>query len=160
MNSVAAIQSARHFSNSTSPYPQTNNLGRVSYLPAFDGLRAICISFVIAFHVRSSDRSWLQNIAHRGWCGVDIFFVLSGFLITWILIAEVDNTETINLPRFYFRRAMRLQPAYISGLFGFSLLLFLFHHAKFTIIAHAFPYFLTYTLNLGIAFGTLAFPPY
>jgi hypothetical protein len=132
-----------------------NNLGYVRYIPAFDGLRAICIFFVIAFHVVSSDHFWLQDIARRGWCGVDIFFVLSGFLITWVLIAEQDKTDTINLPRFYMRRAMRLQPAYFSGLFAFSLLLFLFHRAKFSVIAYALPYFLTYSLNLGLAFGFL-----
>jgi peptidoglycan/LPS O-acetylase OafA/YrhL len=137
-----------------------DNLGSVRYIPAFDGLRAICIFFVIAFHVISSDRLWLQNIAHRGWCGVDIFFVLSGFLITWILITEQDKSDTINLPRFYIRRAMRLQPAYLSGLSGFSLLLFLFHRTNFNLIAHALPYFLTYSLNLGLAFGLIAYPPY
>jgi peptidoglycan/LPS O-acetylase OafA/YrhL len=137
-----------------------NNLGSVHYIPAFDGLRAICILFVIGFHVISSDHFWLQNIAHRGWCGVDIFFVLSGFLITWVLIAEQDQSDTINLPRFYLRRAMRLQPAYLSGLVIFALLLFIFHRAKFPVIAHALPYFLTYSLNLGLAFGFLEYPPY
>ena len=138
----------------------TNNLGHVRYIPAFDGLRAICIFLVIAFHVISSNRLWLQNIASRGWCGVDIFFVLSGFLITWILVAEQDRSNTINLPRFYLRRAIRLQPAYLSGLFVFALLLFLFHREKFPVIAHALPYFLTYSLNLGLAFGFLEYPPY
>lgn len=42
-----------------------NNLGFVRYIPAFDGLRAVCILFVIGFHVISSDHFWLQNIAHR-----------------------------------------------------------------------------------------------
>ena len=76
------------------------------------------------------------------------------------LIAEQDKTDTINLPRFYLRRGMRLQPAYFSGLLIFSLLLFLFHRAKFAVIAHALPYFLTYSLNLGLAFGFLDYPPY
>lgn len=137
-----------------------NTLGSVRYIPAFDGLRAVCILFVVVFHVISSDHFWLQNIARRGWCGVDIFFVLSGFLITWILLAELDKADTINLPRFYLRRAMRLQPAYFSGLVIFSLLLFLFHREKFPVISHALPYFLTYTLNLGLAFGFLDYPPY
>jgi peptidoglycan/LPS O-acetylase OafA/YrhL len=142
------------------PAISANNLGAVRYVPAFDGLRAICVLLVVLFHVISSDRPWLQNIARRGWCGVDVFFVLSGFLITWILVAEQDQTETINLPRFYLRRVMRLQPAYFSGLLIFSALIFLFHREKFPVIDNALPYFLTYTLNLGLAFGFLEYPPY
>jgi peptidoglycan/LPS O-acetylase OafA/YrhL len=110
--------------------------------------------------VISSDRPWLQNTARRGWCGVDVFFVLSGFLITWIITAELEKTSTVNVARFYSRRAFRLQPAYFSGLFGFSLLLYLFHRTKFYLIARAFPYFVTYSLNIPVALGIIDFPPY
>ena len=101
-------------------------LGRVRYVPAFDGLRALCIVAVIAFHVVSSDRPWLENVARRGWCGVDVFFVLSGFLITWIIATELDQTGTFNLNRFYARRALRLQPTFFTGLLGVTLLMWFF----------------------------------
>jgi peptidoglycan/LPS O-acetylase OafA/YrhL len=137
-----------------------DQLGRVRYIAAFDGMRALCIAAVIVFHVISTDHPWLENLARRGWCGVDVFFVLSGFLITWIIVVEFDHTGAINLPRFYARRALRLQPAYFSGLFGFTLLLFLFHREKFFIVMHAMPYFLTYTMNFAAAFAWIPFPPY
>jgi peptidoglycan/LPS O-acetylase OafA/YrhL len=135
-------------------------LGRVSYQPAFDGLRAICITAVIAFHVGSWDRAWLNNLTNRGWVGVDVFFVLSGFLITWIVVAELERSGTFNLRRFYFRRVLRLQPAFFSGLFAFSLLLYFFHRAHFFLIVDNLPYFLTYTLNFAVAFGWCTLPPY
>jgi len=123
-------------------------------------MRALCIVAVIAFHVVSSDRPWLQNIAKRGWCGVDVFFVLSGFLITWIITTELDQTDTVDLARFYARRALRLQPTFISGLMGVTLLLFVLNHSKFLIVIHEWPYFLTYTYNFAVAFGIIRFTTY
>ena len=137
-----------------------NLLGRVRYIPAFDGMRALCIVAVIAFHVISTDHPWLENIARRGWFGVDVFFVLSGFLITWIIATEIDQTASVNLGRFYARRALRLQPAFLSGLLGVTLLLFFFNYAKFQIVIREWPYFLTYTYNFAVAFGVIAFAAY
>ncbi len=96
-------------------------LGRLSCQPAFDGLRAICITTAIAFHVGSWDRAWLNNQTNRGWVGVDVFFVLSGFLITWIVVAELERSGTSSLRRSYFRCVLRQQPAFFSGLIAFSL---------------------------------------
>src|SRR5260370_37006411 len=126
-----------------------NQLGPVRYIPPFAGFRALCITLVITFHVISSDRPWLDNVAKRGWCGVDVFFVLSGFLITWIVADEMDKSGTVNLPRFYVRRALRLQPAYLSVLFGFALLLLLFDRERFYIIGGELPVFLASTINLA-----------
>jgi peptidoglycan/LPS O-acetylase OafA/YrhL len=135
-------------------------LGKVRYLPAFDGMRAWCITAVIAFHVVSSDRPWLQNLAKRGWCGVDVFFVLSGFLITWIIAGEIDRSGSVDLTRFYARRALRLQPTFITGLLSVTLLLLVFNHHKFLIVIHEWPFFLTYTYNFAVAFGVIAFTSY
>jgi peptidoglycan/LPS O-acetylase OafA/YrhL len=74
------------------------------YNPALDGLRAVAIIFVILFH---SDRV----IFPGGWLGVDIFFVLSGYLITSILARELSQAGSIAWGRFYMRRALRLTPA-------------------------------------------------
>jgi peptidoglycan/LPS O-acetylase OafA/YrhL len=76
----------------------------MKYDPALDGLRAVAVSAVVLYHVDSS-------ILPGGWAGVDIFFVLSGFLITAILSREIDRTGTIDLKRFYLRRTLRLMPA-------------------------------------------------
>jgi peptidoglycan/LPS O-acetylase OafA/YrhL len=135
-------------------------LGRVRYVPAFDGLRALCIVAVIAFHVVSSDRPWLENIARRGWCGVDVFFVLSGFLITWIIAREMDQTGSVNLSRFYARRALRLQPTFFTGLLAVTALMFFFNHAKFLGMMAAMPFFLTYSYNFAVAFGVIQLSSY
>lgn len=73
------------------------------YNPALDGLRAISILAVVAFHCKVP---FLQG----GFFGVDLFFVLSGFLITTILRNELDDTKSIDLGRFYWNRLVRLTP--------------------------------------------------
>jgi peptidoglycan/LPS O-acetylase OafA/YrhL len=138
----------------------TTGSDRSHYVPSFDGLRTISITAVILFHVISAGPPWLQGVARRGWYGVDVFFVLSGFLITWIIASELEKTGTINLPRFYTRRALRLQPAYFTGLLLTGLLTFVRHHAEFPPFIAALPFFLTYSLNLAVAAGRFELPPY
>jgi len=72
--------------------------------PAFDGLRAIAIIAVMLFHSRAPYVS-------GGFLGVDVFFVISGFLITHSLLIEADSTGTVDVIRFYKRRLARLMPA-------------------------------------------------
>jgi peptidoglycan/LPS O-acetylase OafA/YrhL len=76
---------------------------RRGYVPALDGLRALAVLSVLVYH------TW--NILPGGWVGVDVFFVLSGYLITAILLDERGRTGTISLGQFYLRRALRLLPA-------------------------------------------------
>jgi len=75
---------------------------RLGYRPALDGVRAIAILGVLAYH------SGIPLVG--GFIGVDIFFVLSGFLITTLLLQEWSRTQTIRLADFYRRRARRLLP--------------------------------------------------
>ncbi len=75
-----------------------------TYQPALDGLRAVAVAAVVAYHL---DASW----APGGFLGVDAFFVLSGFLITSLLLAEWARSKTISLSTFWARRARRLLPA-------------------------------------------------
>jgi peptidoglycan/LPS O-acetylase OafA/YrhL len=77
---------------------------RLGYRPALDGLRAVAVIAVVLYH------AW-PAVAPGGFIGVDLFFVLSGFLITTILLEEHARTGTIHLPSFYARRALRLLPA-------------------------------------------------
>jgi peptidoglycan/LPS O-acetylase OafA/YrhL len=74
------------------------------YNPALDGLRAIAVLAVIIFHAKVPG-------LRGGFVGVDVFFVLSGFLITTLLVAEHRSSGEINLLRFYRRRFLRLTPA-------------------------------------------------
>jgi len=72
--------------------------------PGLDGLRAVAVSGVLLFH---ANVSWLPG----GFLGVDVFFVLSGFLITRLLLDEHRRRGAISVGRFYVRRALRLLPA-------------------------------------------------
>ncbi len=77
---------------------------RAGRLAGLDGLRALAIAAVLVFHL---DPSWLPG----GFLGVDVFFVVSGFLITTLLVRERATTGRIDLPGFWTRRARRLLPA-------------------------------------------------
>ena len=78
--------------------------GRFAYQPPLDGLRAVAVSVVVLYHL---DASWMRG----GFLGVDAFFVLSGFLITSLLLAERSERDTTQLSAFWSRRARRLLPA-------------------------------------------------
>jgi peptidoglycan/LPS O-acetylase OafA/YrhL len=77
---------------------------RLAYQPALDGVRAVAVTMVLLFH---GGISWMQG----GYFGVSVFFTLSGFLITSLLVREYDATTRISPGAFYIRRAKRLLPA-------------------------------------------------
>ena len=86
----------------------------LGYRPALDGLRGVSVLCVMGFHT--------FLVPFGGFLGVDIFFVLSGFLITNLLLAERAATGTLNLRRFYARRARRLVPPLLVAVAGFLLI--------------------------------------
>ncbi len=79
-------------------------ISRVPYLPGLDGLRAIAVVAVMIYHANSD---WLPG----GYLGVEMFFVISGYLITLLLIAEQERSYRVSLRQFWLRRARRLLPA-------------------------------------------------
>lgn len=79
-------------------------------IPSLDGLRAISITLVLAGHFTYSEYHG-SEMAGFAQLGVRVFFVISGYLITMLLIREHAATETINLHNFYLRRAYRILPA-------------------------------------------------
>lgn len=84
-------------------------LKKDTYRPEIDGIRAIAVSAVLLYHaeVILAGRDWFTG----GFVGVDIFFVISGYLISRIIFAEVSSTGRFNFSRFYERRARRILPA-------------------------------------------------
>jgi len=90
------------------------------YFSSLDGVRGLCILAVIWHH--SPIPTGLPAIAYRGFLGVDLFFVLSGFLIATLLLREKDKYQTIDLNIFYQRRSLRIFPAYYGLLLIFAVL--------------------------------------
>src|SRR5215212_7430151 len=77
---------------------------RLSYLPGLDGLRAFAVIAVLLYH---AELSWIRG----GFLGVEVFFVISGYLITTLLLTEWHRQGRINVVGFWMRRARRLLPA-------------------------------------------------
>jgi len=100
--------------------PESNG-GLLGYVPALDGLRGLAVVLVLLFHF----------VGHQGlpggWVGVDVFFVLSGFLITTLLVQEHQEKGRISLSQFASRRAARLFPALAFMLAIWCILLVIFH---------------------------------
>jgi peptidoglycan/LPS O-acetylase OafA/YrhL len=81
---------------------------RLRHAPGLDGVRALAVAAVVAYHVGTTSDT---NVLPGGFLGVDVFFVLSGYLITSLLIVEARRTRHISIGQFYLRRARRLLPA-------------------------------------------------
>ena len=91
--------------------PRAKEMG---YLPGLDGVRALAVIGVLLYH---ADLSWIPG----GFLGVDVFFVLSGFLITSLILEEFDRSGRVDFRKFYLGRARRLLPALILVLVVVSL---------------------------------------
>ena len=79
---------------------------RLPYMPGVDGLRALAVLAVFVYHFQNGG-GWLPG----GFLGVDVFFVISGYLITSLLLSEFRREGRVDLVRFWLRRARRLLPA-------------------------------------------------
>lgn len=84
------------------------------HYPALDGLRGIAVLMVMVFHSQTP-------LLPGGFIGVDVFFVISGYLITTLLLAEHARKQRIDIRRFYVRRLLRLAPALLLMLLVFGL---------------------------------------
>lgn len=123
----------------------------MNYIRQLDAIRAIAVTLVIISHWLP-DYFFLNRISHgqNGAFGVNIFFVLSGFLITRILLQNKIDLEKQQLPKviaiknFFFRRALRIFPIYYLTL----TLLLVCHKYTGTHILETYPYYYTYTANL------------
>ena len=86
-----------------------NHQIKLNYRPEIDGLRAIAVISVIIYHIEVFISG--KKILTGGFLGVDIFFVISGYLITLLIVKEFLKDKKISFKNFYFRRAKRIFPA-------------------------------------------------
>ena len=110
-------RTAAHISSSFSA--PKRQLSRVPYLPGLDGMRAIAVVAVMLYH---ANHTWLSG----GFLGVEVFFVISGYLITLLLIGEHERNGRVNLKQFWLRRARRLLPAVFTMMGGVAVYMALF----------------------------------
>ena len=100
---------------SSTPSEPTPTLTTRRRLQGLDGMRGIAAMFVLVYHL-------LPQYAKAGFAGVDIFFVLSGFLITLLLIDRLDSTGSLGIGHFWIRRFRRLVPAAVTTCIGAGIL--------------------------------------
>ncbi len=117
-------------------------------LPGLDHLRALAIILVFLFHYPRIQGSsgWIDTISDFGWTGVDLFFVLSGFLISSQLFMSLRKTDSLELKSFYIKRAFRILPVYLFML----ILYFSFPYLRERGDLSPWWKYLTFTQNYGL----------
>ena len=119
------------------------------HFSSLDGVRCFCILGVLWHHTNPPN---FPQILTRGFLGVDLFFVLSGFLIVTLLLREQVATGKISLRKFYARRALRIFPVYYGILAFLSLfyLLFKSQEASSATFFSVLPFYLSFTSNWSL----------
>jgi peptidoglycan/LPS O-acetylase OafA/YrhL len=147
---------------------EDNPGGAIAHLPALDGIRGVAILLVILIHfgvgaafaarTKTAAAAALERVFYLGWSGVDLFFVLSGFLITSILLASKSQPQYFR--RFYGRRVLRIFPLYYVALVLGLLVLPRALPAQAPRLLGEAPagqvWLWTYTLNIAYALGWVA----
>lgn len=139
------------------------------YFSNINALRFFAFLGVFIAHSFATNNSHLLQSSYyqafslfiqKGVLGVNFFFVLSGFLITWVLLEEIKSSNTINLRNFYLRRILRIWPLYflVVGL-GLAILFWKQqHHTTFQITFPVYHYF-TFTVNFGVLKHSVPYLP-
>jgi peptidoglycan/LPS O-acetylase OafA/YrhL len=123
----------------------------MGYQPGLDGLRAVSVLAVICYH---AGFTWMVG----GFLGVEVFFVVSGYLITTLLIEERSKASTINLKAFWIRRIRRLLPALAAVLVATSLWVMLIGSAEqVSQMRRDLPWAVLYTANWGQILGDVPY---
>src|ERR1700678_359806 len=123
---------------------------RLPQLPAIDGLRAVAVSAVLLYHL---PEAWFPG----GFLGVDVFFVISGFLITSLVTAEIQRTGRVNLGAFWRRRARRLLPALFFMLVIIVAVSSIFARDALSLLASDLPAVLGYFTNWWLIFHHVSY---
>lgn len=116
------------------------------HIPCLDGLRALAIAEVVAHH------AGVGGLAARGALGVSLFFSISGFLITTLLLRERARTGTISRHRFHLRRVLRIWPLYLAVLLLYVVVVNFLEKdpAQRAAFQSNLPFFTTFTTNLFV----------
>jgi peptidoglycan/LPS O-acetylase OafA/YrhL len=124
------------------------------YLPELDGLRFVAFLLVFIHNAPSISSSKIWTLLHEyGWIGVELFFCLSGFLITKLLVMEYQQTGEIDIRRFYIRRILRIWPLYYFYLMV-GLLFILFTDGWMPILSLHIAGLTTFTYDVAYLFLT------
>ncbi|MEE9438640.1 MAG: acyltransferase [Saprospiraceae bacterium] len=126
------------------------NFSDKKYFPLLDGLRGLAISLILIRHCIKSDNAIIDLMVQKCWIGVDIFFALSGFLITNILLNDKGNKGYFS--RFYIRRILRIFPLYYFTLIVVFLIIWYFQLEDQYVFIENWGCFFTYTQNILFAF--------
>lgn len=116
-------------------------------LHGLDHLRALAIALVLLYHYRAFKHpEWIDIVGQFGWTGVDLFFVLSGFLISGQLFREIEKKGRISLKTFFTKRFFRIIPPYVFTLFLYFCIPFFREREALS----SFWKFITLTQNYGL----------
>jgi peptidoglycan/LPS O-acetylase OafA/YrhL len=123
----------------------------MGYRPGLDGVRAVAVLAVLLYH---AGFSWL----HGGFFGVEVFFVVSGYLITALLLQERETSGRVSLRSFWLRRFRRLLPALVAMLLAVGLWVLCFGSAEQRIqLRRDYPWALLYSFNWGSIFSQASY---
>jgi peptidoglycan/LPS O-acetylase OafA/YrhL len=126
---------------------------RLGQEPALDGLRALAVVAVVLYHVHSLDPSRF-GLFRGGFFGVELFFVVSGYLITALMLQEIDATGGVALGQFWLRRARRLLPALAAMLVAVGIAAVLWHPEIVGRLRTDLPLAVLYVSNWRQIFGS------
>lgn len=128
-------------------FQATEKIGDKHKLLGLDHLRAFAISYVLLFHYQFFGHpAWVRKIAGFGWSGVDLFFVLSGFLISGQLFAIIAKGGKISLSEFFIKRFFRIIPPFLVVVALYAALPFVREWGHLSPLWR----YLTFTLNFGL----------
>jgi peptidoglycan/LPS O-acetylase OafA/YrhL len=125
--------------------PPSRGAAKVPYLAGLDGMRALAVLGVMLYH---AEIPWMRG----GFLGVDVFFVISGYLITLLLVSEHQRTHRIDAKQFWMRRARRLLPALYALLFGVTVICVVWVREDLAKLKGQLVAALTYTTNWYLIF--------
>ena len=134
------------------------NKSKIVYLPGLNGIRAIAAFLVLCWHIYQYLELWgiktnLDN-SISGF-GVTLFFVLSGYLITYLLLIEKERYGTIKIKNFYIRRILRIWPIYYLAILGsFIMVISGLNYFEYKTILPNYLYYIFMLANIPFTFGT------